>query len=497
MSASDPVEAEFLTPAGLDRYREAIATAAELVARGLAEPNRSAGPRRLRHLVSNVSVPQRGVGLAAALDEIARLVVPYSTPVADPRYTAHLHCPPAISSLAAEVVLGALNQSMDSFDQGPIACVLEERVVGWMCAMLGYGEHADGVFTSGGTQSNLQGLLLARDRYARQRLGWDIRSLGLPSEAGRWRVLCTADTHFTVAAAMSVLGLGARALIAIPATDHGRLDCRALTRLLDDCENAGEPVIAIVANAGTTDFGVIDPLARVAAIARERGIWLHVDACAGGCLLLSERHRGLLAGIEGADSVAIDFHKLLFQAISCGALFVRDAAALAPLGAHADYLNPVEDDPDDALHLVGKSMQTTRRFDALKVWVTLRALGRETVARLIDRTMLAAAAARAAAEAEPALRVLGTGSTNTVVIRWETTGLPSEVLDGINIEIRRTLADAGRALIGRTRVGGAAALKLTFVNPVCTREIARELITEIAARGADLERERGCADVIA
>ncbi|RDI61312.1 pyridoxal phosphate-dependent decarboxylase family protein [Nocardia pseudobrasiliensis] len=490
MSSPDP-RTEFLTPAGFGRYREVLIHAADLVTAGLAEPTVPIGYGQLRQRIRAVPVaPERGVGLDAALDEVARLMIPYSTPVADPRYTAHLHCPPTISSLAAETVLSALNQSMDSFDQGPAASVVEEHVVRWMCAAVGYDESSDGVFTSGGTQSNLQGLLLARDHYARTRLGCDIRAEGLPPEAARWRVVCTAETHFTIARAMSVLGLGARAVVPVATTGQGRLDPSALVRTLDDCERAGERVIAIVANAGTTDFGVIDPLARVAAIARERGVWVHVDACAGGCLLLSDRHRGLLAGIESADSVAIDFHKLLFQAISCGALVVRHAHSLALIAGHADYLNPVDDEGADALHLVGKSLQTTRRFDALKVWVTLRALGRATVARWIDATVAAAAAARAAANAEPALRVLGAGTTNTVVIRWETADLDHEALDALNTDIRRVLAETGRALIGRTRVGGAAALKLTFVNPVCTVDLARELIAEIASCGADLARVR-------
>ncbi|WP_286012962.1 MULTISPECIES: pyridoxal phosphate-dependent decarboxylase family protein [Nocardia] len=476
-----------------------MATAAELVTTGLAhrlERPSALGHRALRqHLAAVPVAPERGVGLPDALDEAARLLIPHSTPVADPRYTAHLHCPPAISSLAAEALLSALNQSMDSFDQGPAASVIEQRVVSWMCARLGYDRAADGVFTSGGTQSNLQGLLLARDRYARTRLGHDIRADGLPPEASRWRVVCTADTHFTVARALGLLGLGTRALVPVATTAQGQLDPRALVRILDECDRAGEPVIAIVANAGTTDFGTVDPLARVCAIARARGIWVHVDACAGGCLLLSERHRGLLDGIADADSVAVDFHKLLFQAISCGALFVRRGPELTALSGHADYLNPADDDPDDALHLVGRSLQTTRRFDALKVWVTLRALGRAGVADLIDRTMAAAAAARTAAAADPTLRVLGSGVTNTVVVRWESRDLPASALDEVNAGIRRTLAENGRALLGRTRVAGATALKLTFVNPVCTPALARTLIAEIAACGAELAHRTRSADV--
>ena len=199
--------------------------------------------------------------------------------------------------------------------------------------------------------------------------------------------------------------------------------------------------------------------------------------------MLTDRYRGLLAGISSADSVAVDFHKLLFQSISCGALLVKRKSALEILAEHVDYLNPAEDDPDETLNLVAKSLQTTRRFDALKVFVTLRALGIDTVARMIEDTVGAAYAASRAAAADHRLLVIGTAATNTVLIRWASPTMTSAALDRVNTMIRQQLAIDGHALIGRTRVAEGVALKLTFVNPVCTPEIARALIHQIATRG--------------
>ena len=148
-----------------------------------------------------------------------------------------------------------------------------------------------------------------------------------------------------------------------------------------------------------------------------------------------------------------------------------------------DYLNPAEDDPDETPNLVAKSLQTTRRFDALKVFVTLRALGIDTVARMIDSTVEAAYAASRAAAADHRLLVIGTAATNTVLIRWTSPTMTSDALDRVNTMIRQQLAIDGHALIGRTRVAAGVALKLTFVNPVCTPEIARTVIQQIATRG--------------
>ena len=148
-----------------------------------------------------------------------------------------------------------------------------------------------------------------------------------------------------------------------------------------------------------------------------------------------------------------------------------------------DYLNPATDDPTETINLVTKSLQTTRRFDALKVFLTLRALGTETIAQMIDRTIETAHAADRAAAADYRLQVIGKARTNTVLIRWTSPGLTAQALDRVNTMIREQLATDGHAVIGRTHVADGVALKLTFVNPVCTPETAQALIREIASRG--------------
>ncbi|MCV6962936.1 aspartate aminotransferase family protein [Mycobacterium intermedium] len=486
------IQREFLTRIGAPHYYRAVTEAAGYVADSCLRPARPGlieGAAVLREAIASLSeIPRQGVGLSTALREVDTLVTPHSTAVSDPRYVAHLHCPPTISSLAAETFLCALNQSMDSFDQGPAAAVIEQSVIDWLCNVFGLPQ-GGGVFTSGGTQSNLQALMLARDNFAARTLGIDIATDGVPPAAHRWRIVCTNETHFTIATAARLLGLGTSAILHADIDSFGRLDPRSLREVVDATHARGEQIIALVLSAGTTNRGAIDPLVDSIEIAAAHNIWVHVDGAAAGCLMLSDAHRDLLDGISTADSISIDFHKLLFQAISCGALLLRDRHDFEVMRKHADYLNPEDDDPEDTLNHVERSLQTTRRFDALKVLVTLRSLGLDTVAAMIGHTVDTARAAERAVAADPHLELISPCMTNTVVLRWTGSDVSPSEREFVNVEIRRRLADTGQALVGRTRVDGEAALKLTFVNPVCTPDVARDLVQRIADCGNNIRLE--------
>lgn len=492
-TGADSFADDFLTGTGLSGYREALTLAATWAGTELADP---AGPgvvtgyAELAAVVEKVGLDNvTGIGLPRALGEAVSLLSGRSAVVTHPGYLAHLHCPPTVSSLAAEILISAFNQSLDSFDQAPAATAVEQKVIRDLCATLGYDDAADGTFTSGGTQSNLQALMMARDRFARNQFGSDLTS-GLPAGADSWRVLCTRQTHFSVRQALRILGLSG-AVVEVSTDAAGQMRIDGLVDCIDRAGEAGTPIMALVLTAGTTDFGAIDPLADAIAIAREHGIWTHVDACAGGCLAFSDTRRHLLRGIEMADSVAIDFHKLLFQAISCSALLVRQSDFFDILADHADYLNPLQDSAEDVVNLVGKSLQTTRRFDALKVFVTLRALGRQRVGDMIDTTCAAAAAAAGAVPDHPGLTLVAPVATNTVVVRWQHPDLSDGECDDVNQAIRIALADSGRAVIGRSTAGGSQALKLTFVNPLVGPEAAAGVIAAISGEGERILLARG------
>jgi L-2,4-diaminobutyrate decarboxylase len=482
-------DADFLSPNNpwQAAYLDAIHRAARLLTDAL--PNRpysGATPAELAKLFADGPCGDNPVALADALASL-RPVVENSVAVWHPFTAAHLHCPPLVAGLAAEVVLSGLNQSMDSFDQAPAATMLELRLVHWLCQEAGFPATADGTMTPGGTVSNYTALLLARDGWCRTHLNWPTMEKGLPPEAGRFRILCSELAHFSVAKSAAQLGLGTAAVVPVAVDVNFRMCLGDLDRQLARLSDEKLIPIAIVATAGTTDFGSIDPLAQVAAAGRRVGAWVHVDAAYGGALLFSPKQRGRLAGLADVDSVTLDFHKLFWQPISGSALLVRDAARFDPIKLNADYLNPEEHEALGIPDLVTRSVLTTRRFDALKVWLSFRTLGRRKFAAMIDRTMELATAAAVAVRADKRLELLSEPEIGCVLFRY----LPAKAatVDEVNHAIRRRLFDTGRAVIGHTKFRGVGYLKLTMLNP-CTRPAAAaELVHLIAAEGAAIERE--------
>lgn len=427
------------------------------------------------------TIPESGDPLKEVLDDLATDLLEASVYPTDKACSAHLQCPPMVPGLAAEALLSALNQSLDSFDQAPAATVLEGRLMADLASLFDLGESADGVMTSGATQSNLQSLLLAREWYADEMLEHSVREAGLPPAADELRILTSADAHFTVAQAAAQLGLGEDAVIAVSTDDSHRIDPTALADELDRLEQTDRRPFALVGVAGTTDFGSIDPLSALADLADEHGLWFHVDAAVGGALAVSENHAESLDGIERADSLAVDFHKLLYQPISCGAFLLADGSRFDLMGRNAAYLNPTG---DQVPNLVSKSLQTTRRFDALKPYVAFRTLGREGMGKLVDRTVDLADQVADVVRSDPAFELACPPEINIVTFRYapdrdHPTRPPEKWADQLNRWARDQLLLSGEGVVARTEVDGRAHLKFTLMNPRTTIDDVRELLLSL------------------
>ncbi|MDX5989869.1 MULTISPECIES: pyridoxal phosphate-dependent decarboxylase family protein [Haloferax] len=479
-----------------EAYQEAIEQACDLVLGEFldnATPYSGVTPDELADTLAQFEMlPSEGDGLETALDRTGP-VLRNSVGVSDPHCIAHLQCPPMVPALAAEVLLTAANQSMDSWDQSPAATHLEEQFVTELCGLFGYDEaESDGVFTSGGTQSNFVGLLLARNRILLEEYGVDVQQAGLPPEARDLRILCSEAAHFTAKQAASHLGLGENAVVTVPTDNEYRISVEAFDEAIVDIRANGNRPFAIVATAGTTDFGSIDPLEPLAERARKYDCWFHVDAAWGGALALSDEHADKLAGIEAADSIAVDFHKMFYQPISCGAVLVRDESSYDLIDRNAAYLNPERDDEAGVPNLVSKSVQTTRRFDALKPFVTMQTVGREGLASLMEYTINLADEAVELIERDSDLHVIHESELNVVLFRYVPESVPIEMtreewIGKLNEAIRDSLLEDGEAVVARTTVDGINCLKLTLLNPRTTREDIRSLLQAITARGTEFE----------
>ncbi|MEU1894687.1 pyridoxal phosphate-dependent decarboxylase family protein [Streptomyces pristinaespiralis] len=390
-------------------------------------------------------LPEHGTGAATALRTLVRAVAHGAADPADPLCAAHLHTPPLALAVAADLAASALNPSMDSWDQAPAASELEAQVTRALAAEV-YPRHTapDAIVTTGGTESNQLALLLARERS------------GTPV-----RIVCDESAHHSVGRAAWLLRLPRP--VTVPLNDPAALD-ETLTRLHG-------PVL-VVATAGTTDTGRIDPLPAIADTTDRHRAELHIDASYGGPLLFSAERRHLLTGLERAHSVTLDLHKLGWQPVAAGLLAVPDTTRLAPLDHTAEYLN-AEDDTDAGLpDLLGRSLRTTRRPDILKIAVTLKALGRTGLAALVDRTCAAAHDLADLVDKHPRLELYERPTLSTVLFR------PTGASDEQTAEIRRTLLVQGRAVLGRARADGRLWLKATLLNPHTTTG-ALQTLTEL------------------
>ncbi|MFC6799733.1 aspartate aminotransferase family protein [Haladaptatus sp. DYSN1] len=483
------------TGAGAETYRKAMRRATEAVIECVGDdqkPYSGQSPDELAELFAGPVIPETGSGLEAAIDIVAESVLEHSVDPSNPRCAAHLQCPPLISGLAAEVMVAATNQSLDSFDQAPAATVLEQRVVDALCGEFDLPASADGVFTSGGTQSNFQALLLARDRYCSRTFGQTVQATGLPAEADSLRILCSDGAHFTAKQAAHHLGLGEDAVVTVATDENRRIDLAALDAVLADLETSDAEPFALVGTAGTTDFGSIDPLSALADRATVHDLWFHVDAAYGGALAFSDDYASLLAGIERADSVAVDFHKLFYQPISCGALLLRDGGEFEWMARNAAYLNPEAHDAAGVPNLVAKSVQTTRRFDALKPYLTFRALGRSGIAKLVEDTLALADEAASLIERAPDFELLCDPTLNAVVFRYQPdAGMSDDMVSRLNAAVRERLLADGRAIAARTEVDGVTSLKFTLLNPTATTADVAGMLDAIRECGQRVAAEQG------
>ncbi|MBK4772732.1 MULTISPECIES: aspartate aminotransferase family protein [unclassified Pantoea] len=475
MSEVNPILAA--SAPSIEAYQQAIAQSSAAVVQWLQQPEMYQGKTvaELRERIT-LDFNPNGLGNQAAIERAIEYFLKDSLAVHHPQCVAHLHCPSLVVSQAAEVLINATNQSMDSWDQSPSATIIEIKLIEWLRAQVGYPAGDAGVFTSGGTQSNLMGLMLARDAfYARQ--GHSVQQHGITGDLRKIKVLCSENAHFSVQKNMALLGHGYQSVVQVKSDQFARMDVNDLKAKLAQAEANGEQILAIVATAGTTDAGAIDPLREIAAIAAEHNIWVHVDAAWGGALLLSEKYRHYLDGLELVDSVTLDFHKQYFQTISCGAFLLKDARHYELMRYQAAYLNSEFDEEAGVPNLVSKSLQTTRRFDALKLWMGLEALGQKQYAAIIDHGVSLAQDVAQFVESEPRLELVMQPQLASVLFRYRPARLSDSAQIALfNQRIGDALLESGRANVGVTEHAGMTCLKLTLLNPTVTLEDIKLLL---------------------
>ncbi|WP_158795781.1 aspartate aminotransferase family protein [Pedobacter sp. L105] len=481
-----------------EEYLHAISKVSMAVKRFLntnKKPFSGVSPSELRPLFAKVDFNQPLSDYDSLLAEVESLYTNHAVAFHHPEYIAHLNCPLVIPAIAAEVMISSINSSLDTWDQSAGGTLMEQKLIEWTCKEIGYGSQSDGIFTSGGTQSNLMGLLLARDHFSLKHFHHNIKLKGLPAEASRFRIFVSEMAHFSIQKNASLLGLGEQAVVKIKTDRSFRMNSVLLEDAIKQELELGNIPIAIVATAGTTDFGNIDPLQEIGRLTNKYDLWYHVDAAYGCGLLLTDQHRSLINGIELAHSVTVDYHKSFFQPVSSGAFLIKDKQFFNLITHYADYLNPKDHDEDGLPNQVNKSIQTTRRFDALKLWFTLRMMGKAKLGGYFDTIIQTAAKVASLIQADTAFELMNESDISALVFRYNPREGEADVCK-MNQFIKKSMFNGGEALVAGTKINKQFYLKFTLLNPLTTVDHVKNIFKIIKKHGNEyLQFSKTTADV--
>jgi aromatic-L-amino-acid/L-tryptophan decarboxylase len=407
-----------------------------------------------------------------------------------PRQFGYFTPPPLPVSMMGELLAQMTNQGVDVWHAGPLATFVEEEVVRWLCDLVGYGPEAFGLLTSGGVMANFMGMALARDIHLGRVLG-----AGRPPRGGLLdgvRVYTSDQTHFSIARALDELGFPPETLVVLPSDDLFRLHAAPVAAAVARDRAAGLHPFAIAAVAGSTNTGSVDRIGELADLAQAQDLWLHVDAAYGGGVRLSARDRDRVRDLDRADSVTVDPHKWFFQAYDIGGLLVRDGAHLAEVfgGRVPEYYRGGEattaaatpaadgqthDDHPDQLNFYKLSFEGTRRWRALKLWMSWKHLGTTGFGHLIEANDdLAVLLARRCGESDDFEALPQSPELSVVCFRHLPGGgaaaatlAPGE-LDAHQDRLQRALEVSGEGWLTTTRLRGATWLRAGIVNYLST-----------------------------
>jgi len=467
-------------------YKEALLKTLDAILASFGDESAFSGidPYALREKISSLeTLPEEGKGFDDTLQSVREDVMPNLLRTWSTSYMPHLHSPALIESLSAEMIISTFNDSMDTWDQSPAATEMEVHVMDTLKSLFGFPSCGDGTFTSGGSVSNLFAITCARDWFIGRNFSHDAKKHGLPDEFRRLRMYTSEISHFSFERACHMLGLGYDAVRHIPVDDRCKANVAEFKKMVAKDKANGYVPFAAVATIGTTDFGSIDDISGMREVCDEHGMWLHGDAAYGSGAVMSKKYKPRIGDTSLLDSITVDFHKMFLLPISCSTLLVSRKEDLNCFLLHADYLNREEDEEDGYINLVGKGIQTTRRFDALKVFMAFRTRGMDGYGRIIDRDIENAEYFFSCLKDDNAFETAVKPELSSVVFRLRES-------DEVNKKVRRKLLQKG-IVIGQTVKDGKTMLKFTILNPKLTEDRILELIGIIKETAKEVKGERG------
>jgi aromatic-L-amino-acid decarboxylase len=490
IDVTDPESREGLRRFGDAVWGEALDWLYSEAVRRPVNPN--SYPEARRAFFGETSEPSPAPGEPTAwhqvLADFRERVAPATFNSQHPGSFSYFTPPPLMMSIAGEVLSQWLHQGVDVWHAGPVGALAEEEVVSWLRDLVGFGEGSWGVLTSGGVMANVMAMTVARDVHLRA-----LRNLEAPPR-GRdledVRVYVSDQAHFSIGRGLAMLGFPEETLVVLASDDRFRLHGSVVADAVARDRDSGKTPLAIAAVAGSTNTGSVDLVDELADVADREGIWFHVDAAYGGAARLSERDAGHVAGLENADSITIDPHKWFFQAYDIGGLVVRRREDLeTTFHSSPEYYrtNRPEDEPLNWFHY---SMEGTRRFRALKLWMSWKHLGTKGLGKLVEaNTDLAAYLARRCSEAPDFEAHPAEPELSIVCFRHIPAGeIDDATLDRYQTALQRALEVSGEAWVSTTILRGRTYLRAGVMNYLSTEaDVDRLLATLRDLSGSALE----------
>jgi glutamate/tyrosine decarboxylase-like PLP-dependent enzyme len=424
-------------------------------------------PNEIRAILGDSPLPEQGTAPELLLEEAAKLLLEHSLFNGHPRFMGFITSPAAPLGALGELLAAAVNPNVGGWVLAPMACEMEAQTIRWIAEMIGYPREAGGILVTGGTMANFLGFLAGR----KAKVTWDARTYGMGGEgAQRLRVYASTETHTWIHKAVDLFGTGMDSIAWVPAKSDQRMNTAELREMIRADRAKGDLPFMVIGTAGTVSTGAVDPLPEIASIARDEGLWFHVDGAYGGFAALAPDAPDDLRGIREADSVAVDPHKWLYAPLEAGCTLVRDRNALrdAFTQNRPSYYKLLQD-AEEAVNYFEYGPENSRGFRALKIWLAIRQAGREGYARMIGDDIRLAKTLFGLAAAHPELQAFRQGlsiATFRYVPRDLEPGAEKveEYLNRLNSELLGRLQKSGEAFLTNAVIGGVFVLRACIVN---------------------------------
>ncbi|MCX6224340.1 MAG: pyridoxal-dependent decarboxylase [Bacteroidia bacterium] len=395
-----------------------------------------------------------------------------------PKYMGHQVCASLPLAGLGDMINGTLNNGSAIYEMGPVSTAMERVVIDWLAGAMGFGKVASGVLTSGGSLGNLTALLAARQHQS----GYDHWTEG-KADHFHPAIMVSEESHYSVSRAVHIMGWGEKGVIKVPTNKIHQLDAGLLEKIYADAEKQGLKVLALVGNACSTSTGAYDPLEKLADFCQNKGLWFHIDGAHGGAAAITPKYRHLTKGIERADSVVIDFHKMLgISALTTAVLFRDGKRSYETFNQKAVYIFNNEE-REQWFNSAVRTLECTKNMMGVKVYSILRTYGPQV---FIDHFTTLYDLGREFAEiisraADFELPYLP--ESNIVCYRYIGYGKTNQELNQLNADIRRKLIEAGKYYIVQTQIDNKTYLRSALMNPFTSNSDMVELLDAIRIYG--------------